>query len=277
MLVNTHRVEIATIGVPVQARQVLLHVDRRHHRPDRGEIGAHVGEVAHAHREEIARLVERQLALDDRAAPLLVGQEAVRALVAPFDRAAERPRRVQDRDVFGIGRRLHAERAADVVGEHPQPLGLDLEQVLGERAAQAEHALAADVQGEAPALGVVVGDGGARLHGRDHHPIADQPHPGDVGGRGERLLRGLVVAEAPVEAEVGVVVVQARRGGADRRFRVGHGGQPLDVHLDQVDGIARRMRVLGDHHRERLADVAYPVLRRGSAAAARTAGCRRRS
>ena len=52
---------------------------------------------------------------------------------------------MHDADVFWIGCRLHAERAADVVGKDAQTVGLDPEQVLGERAAQAEYALAADV------------------------------------------------------------------------------------------------------------------------------------
>ena len=109
---------------------------------------------------------------------------------------------MQDPDVFGIGRRLHAERAADVMGKNAQTFGLDPEQVLGKRAAQAEHALAADVQGEAPALRLVGRECRARLHGRDDHAVAHDPHAGDVGGRCERPLRRLVVAKAPVEAEV---------------------------------------------------------------------------
>ena len=62
--------------------------------------------VASEAAKEIASLVEGKLDVDDGAAPLLIQQEAVGALVAPFDRAAERARRVQDRDVFGIGRGL---------------------------------------------------------------------------------------------------------------------------------------------------------------------------
>jgi hypothetical protein len=62
--------------------------------------------VASEAAKEIASLVEGKLGVDDGAAPLLIQQEAVGALVAPFDRAAERARRVQDRDVFGIGRGL---------------------------------------------------------------------------------------------------------------------------------------------------------------------------
>ena len=100
-------------------------------------------------------------------------------------------------------------------GQHAQPLGRDPEQVLGERAAQAEHALAADVQREAPARRIVLGDRRARLHRRHHDPVVDQPEPGDVGGRGERALGRGEVAKAPVEAEVGA----ARRAAAARRAR----------------------------------------------------------
>ena len=221
--------------------------------------------------------VERQLAFDERPAPVLIRQKTAGALVAPLDRTAERARRMQDPDVFGIGRRLHAERAADVMGKDAQTFGLDPEQVLGERAAQAEHALAADVQGEAPALRLVGGERRARLHGRDDHAIAHDPHSGDVGGRGERPLCRLVVAEAPVEAEVRVPLMQTRRIGSERRLRIDHRGDRLDVRHDQLGGILRGMRVLRHHHRDRLADVAHPRLWRRSGAAGRTGGCRRRS
>ena len=166
---------------------------------------------------------------------------------------------MQDPDVFGIGGRLHAERAADVVGEHAQPLGRNPEQILGERAAQAEHALAADVQGEASARRVVLGHRRPRLHGRHHDPVVDQPDPRDVRRRGERALRRPMIAEAPIETEVRALLMQARRVRGERRLRVAHRRHRLDIRDDQLGGVLCGVRILGHHDRERLADVAHPI------------------
>ena len=78
-----------------------------------------------AHREELAVLVERELAGRLVVAAVIVGDEAARALVGPFHRAAELARRMQHADIFGKDRRLHAERAADIAGEHAHLVGVD--------------------------------------------------------------------------------------------------------------------------------------------------------
>ena len=165
---------------------------------------------------------------------------------------------MQDADVFRVGGRLHAERAADVEGPHPQPLRLDLEHVLGERAAQAEHPLAARVKREALGRGIVVGNRRARLHRRDHDAVVDQLQPGDVRRPGKGPLRGRAVAEAPVETEVGMVAVQLRGIGRERLQDVRDRRQRLDVELDQFGRVLGGVRAQGDHQRQRLADVAHP-------------------
>ena len=118
-----------------------------------------------------------------------------------------------------------------------QTLGRDPQQVLGERAAQAEHALAADVQGEAVPLRLIGRERRARLHRRHHDAVAHHPHARDVRGRREHPRRRVVVAEAPVEAEVRVAPMQARGSGGERRLRIDHRGQRLDVDLDQLGGV----------------------------------------
>ena len=53
--------------------------------------------------------------------------------------------------------------------------------------------------------------------------------------------------------------MQARRVRGERRFRVADRRHRLDLRDDQLGGVRCAVRSLGDHHRERLADVAHPV------------------
>ena len=98
---------------------------------------------------------------------MAVGQEAGRALVGPFHRAAQRLRRMQDADIFGIVDVLHAERAADIGGQQVDLLVRHLQQVLGEVGAVAGDALGRNLNRVALARLVVGGERRARLH--RHH------------------------------------------------------------------------------------------------------------
>jgi hypothetical protein len=58
------------------------------------EISAHIAEVGDAQRQEGAVGVEPELGRELMIAAVTVGDEAARAVVGPFHRAAERARRV---------------------------------------------------------------------------------------------------------------------------------------------------------------------------------------
>ena len=242
----------------IEAGQVLEHVGRRHGRAEGGQIGAHLGDAVDPDRQEITLGIEGQLAFDPGGPALVVGDEAVGPLVAPFDRPAELLGGVQDRNRFGVGGGLHAERAADVGGAHLQPLGRNAEEIGG-ALPEAEHALTAGVQEEPIGGGIVGGDGGARLHGGDHDPVVDQGDAGDMGGGGERPLDRFDIAGLPVEADVAVVVVQARGVGRLGRQRVDHHRQRLDLDLDQLGGVAGGGQALGHDHRQDLAHMTDPA------------------
>ena len=85
-----------------------------------GDIGALVAQMAHAQGEELALVVERELRLADGVARLRVADEGLRTRRLPVHRPADFARRHQQRDVFRIAGRLHAEGAADVLRDHPQ-------------------------------------------------------------------------------------------------------------------------------------------------------------
>ena len=174
-------------------------------------------------------------------------------------RLAERPRGMQQRDIFGMGRALHAERAADVVGEHAQFLRLDVHGVR-ELAAHIGNALRRTAQGELLAGGIVARGRAARLERGDHQPLVDEFDAHDMGGVLERMVeRRLLLAvgigrRGPVEGDIaGRLRPELRRAGRDGGARIGYRGQRLIVDRDLLAGVLRRLGADRDHHRHRLA------------------------
>ncbi len=153
----------------------------------RGDIRAHGGEHAHAQREEASLGVERELGIGDGVARLLVGDECLRARRHPMHRTPDALRRDQQRGVFGIGRRLHAEAAADVIGDDAQALALEPEHA-DELVAQHGDALRAAAQDIAVLRRVVGRRRAARLHRGDDHTLVDQRDTRHV----RRVAEGLV-------------------------------------------------------------------------------------
>ena len=105
--------------------------------------------------------IERKLGRDAMVAPVTVRKEARRPLIGPFHRPSERARRMQHADIFGKDRRLHAERPADIAGQHVYLFGFDIKH-LRDVGAHAEHALRSDMQRKAAVL--VAAKRRARLH-----------------------------------------------------------------------------------------------------------------
>ncbi len=107
----------------VDADHVLHRVHRLRQRRGVAEIRADIAEARHPHREEVTLGVQRQFARHVVVAAVAVGQEAVGARVGPLDRTAQHARGMQHGDVFRIHAGLHAERAADIAGQHAHLLG----------------------------------------------------------------------------------------------------------------------------------------------------------
>ena len=110
--------------------------DGRYARGEGRQVGAHRRGRVHAHGEELAVLVQRQLGVGDVIAPVRVGQKRFAALGGPLERPVDPLRRPDQRGLFGIEIDLRAEAAADVgrddahlvlrqaehEGRHQQPL-----------------------------------------------------------------------------------------------------------------------------------------------------------
>ena len=246
-------------GRGVDVDDVLHRVGRGRHR--RIDVGAGIAGAAEPHGEEAAVLVERQLGHALVIAAVMVAQKAFRALVGPFHRPAQQLGAQQQRSVLGIDLALHAERAADIAGQHAHLVGRHVQHVARQAAAHAHHALAADVQRPALGLGIVGADRRARLHGIDDDAVGDDLQPRDVGGLGEGLLHRFGVAVVEVERQVaGDVVVDLRRAGLQPFGGRGDGGQLLDVELDGFGGVLGLHGRLGNDAGHRFTDEPHLAL-----------------
>ncbi len=233
-------------------------------RQRRIEEGARIAIAAQAHGEEPPAFIERQLGRSRVVAAMVVGEEALGALVGPFDRSTDGTGGVQHADIFRVDDRLHAERAADIAGEHVHLRGRDCENVVGEGVAQPEDTLAADMQRPALACAIVEADRRTRLHGTDDHAVADQLEAGDVGRPRERRRDRFGIAVMIVEHDIaGNVGVDLRSAGRHRRHGAGDRGQRVDVDRDCFGRILGLDRRFSDDDGDRLADEADPSARQG--------------
>ena len=83
-----------------------------------------------------------------------------------------------------------------------------------------------------------------------------------MSGLGERGIdRGLVANRPGVALVSGCAIVDLGRAGFQRLDRIDHRGQDVVIDLDQLRGVLRLIRRLGDHHRHAIADIAHLTLR----------------
>ena len=102
-------------GNAVEAGDHLGEAGRRDGRREHRDIGAVIGLGLHAHGEEAAVGIERQLAGRHEVARVAVGQGMLGAFARPAQAAPELARRPGDEDRLGIDRILRAEAAADIL------------------------------------------------------------------------------------------------------------------------------------------------------------------
>src|SRR4051794_17462248 len=98
---------------------------------------------------------------------------------------------MQDADIFGKDRCFHAERPADIAGQHVYLFGLDIEH-LRDVGTHAEHALRSDMKRKAAIL--IVAESRARLHRIDDHAAVVELQPRYMRGLGKSRRDLLAVA-----------------------------------------------------------------------------------
>ena len=93
-----------------------------------------------------------------------------------------------------------------------------------------------------------------RFHGHGHEPLADDALLHDHAGFGKRLIHIaaiLVIGERDV---IGPLGMHRGRTLRERLLGIGHCGQNLIIHFDEIRSIAREVAVAGHHHRDGMAD-----------------------
>ena len=201
--VGEHRLDLGVDGrrlvLPGQQRCIQ---DGRHARREGRQVGPHVGNGVHAQGQEIALRVHRQFGRGGMVAAMRVGQEGLAALGRPLDRPADALAGPDQRRLFGIEEDLRAEAAADVgrddahlrfgqaehEGTHQQPLDV--------------RVLVGHVQRVALVVPRVLRIRRARLHRVGDQPVVGELQRGDMRRLGEGRVHRVLVAVAPVVADV---------------------------------------------------------------------------
>ena len=174
-------------------------------------------------------------------------------------RAPGHARGNQQRDIFGIGRRLHPESAADVLAEHAELLGLeahDRDRLIAHRIG----ALGAGAQRVGVIGGVVARGAAARLHRGDDQPLIDDLHARDVIGFGKHLLHVaqlcLLVRHQPFERGVARRIrPELRRPRGDRLFDIDDRRKLIVFDRDQLGGVHRGFARIAHHHGDAFTDM----------------------
>ena len=244
-------------GRAVGVRQHARVQQRRRDRPEIGDVGAEIGERAHAQAQEAPVRVQRQCRTGHMVARLGVAEEALGPAAQPTHRPPQPARGPGHQDLLGVGKILHAEAAAEIVGENPQALLPDPENA-GDDGACAVHMLAVDVEGVALGLRVVDAERAARLDGVHDQAVVDQLDLHRMGRGREGRLRGRPVAVLPDAGEVARRLrPELGRTRLPRLRRVHHRRQRRVVHVHQVRRVACGGEGLGHDHGHRLADMAH--------------------
>ena len=205
-------------------------------------------------------LVERELAVIDHLAAVMVVEHALAAGGDPFHRPAQLARRPQHQHVVRERPALEAEAAADV-GRHHADVVLRHVQHVRQLHAHAVRILRRGVERVEIVDRVVVADRDARLHRDRREPVVLDAQLDHVLGLGEGRVGRVLVAEHQAERDIAVRVVvpdlgRAVLGGV---LEIDHRRQRLVLDLDQLGGVARLRQRLGDHERDPVADVTDPI------------------
>ena len=228
-----------------------------------GAVGAHIrahvhiGMAAQSEDRAVARAGDFHVAFG--FARVVYAHQVLAPVFCPLHRAAAVARRKRNQKVLGVELAARAEAAADVVF-HDLDGAFRQVHLLRERPAVEEQHLGAARNGEPPTRAIPFRQQPARLHRQRHVPLGAQALAPDVG----RILEcgcGIPAHRVELDREVAALVLEQERGVLRRRVAVGDRRQRLDVDLDQPERVLGDAGSVGEHDRQRLADVTHLAVR----------------
>ena len=224
------------------------------------EPGAHLEQRLRAQRQDLAAVVERELAVIDHLAAVRIVHHAFGARGDPLHWVAELLRRPHHQQVVGIGAALEAEAAADVRRDDADLVLRHVEDVA-DLHAHAMRVLRSGIQRVLVGRGLVVADRDARLHRDRRYPVVLHAQLDDVLGLGEGGVGRLGAAEHQAERGIAHLVVVVDLGRALFRgiLDVDHGFERLVFDRDQFGAVARLRFRFRDDERDAVADAAHFV------------------
>ena len=179
----------------------------RDERAERSAIRPEIGAIVPADGEEVAVRVHRKLAGERQRAALPIAHEQFRARADPFHRPAEFAGGKHHREVFGIGRRTHAEASADVLRDEHDLLLVDTADER-ELSLHAADALKRHMKRVAIVRGVELNEARARLERIADEALTVDRELAHVFRAGERGFHRLRIAGVELEGEIsGDIVV----------------------------------------------------------------------
>ena len=199
--------------------------------------------------------IERQFGIDDFIKALAVGDQILHAVAGPFDRAVKPPRHGADKNLLRIERALAAETAADIAGDDANAVARKIERV-GQRIAHDAGHLGGGIKRQRLAAGVVFGEAGARLD-RDRRLAMHAETAFDAHRRGGKRGIDIAALEFAADQHIGAgLLVQQRRAGTRRLFRIDDHRQQLVIDGDEFQRILGLIAVLRHDADDRFADIA---------------------
>ena len=227
-------------------------------RADRA-VGAHIGADVDigvpAQAEDGAVAGAGDLHVAFRLARMVHAHEVLAAVLRPLHGPAGVARRERDEEILRVELAARAEAAADVV-LHDLDRAFVEAHLLCERAAVEEQDLGAARQGEMPARGIPFRQQATGLHRQCHVPRGAEALAPDIG----RVLErggGIAAHRVELDGEVGALVLEQQRFILRRDVTVGDRRQRLDVDIDERERVLGDAGALGEHQRDRLADIAH--------------------
>ena len=224
-----------------------------------GHRRAQIGDGGDVQGQKLSLAVQPQAGAGYVVAAMCRGDEILAMPGAPFHRPGEPARRPKDQDVFRIEAVLDAEAAADIGAGNLDPLGRHAQDRVGQRLADAMHALAGQQQMEGFALPVVLPDGGAMFQRGDDDAVVDQFELDDMRRRGEGGPHGGAIALLEAVGKViRNIVPKPRNAWVHRGFGIDDAGQRIVVDRNQLGGVAGGGEAFGHDEGHGLADMARP-------------------